>query len=87
MNAAFPSASSGALEKLTICCGGVPEGGAPAGGAQNDYEQASALVGQALSTALAEVGAMTVPKRLDARYEKFRRMGDVGFNDPGESSD
>ena len=70
--------------QLGLIDGIIPE---PAGGAQNDYEQASALVGQALSSALAEIGAMTVPERLDARYEKFRRMGDVGFNDTSDSSD
>jgi acetyl-CoA carboxylase carboxyl transferase subunit alpha len=69
--------------QLGLIDGIIPE---PAGGAQNDYEQASALVGQALSTALTEIGAMTVPERLDARYEKFRRMGDVGFNDTADSS-
>jgi acetyl-CoA carboxylase carboxyl transferase subunit alpha len=59
----------------------IPE---PVGGAHNDYEKAGALVGQALSLALVEVGAMTVQERLDTRYEKFRRMGDVGFEDGGD---
>jgi acetyl-CoA carboxylase carboxyl transferase subunit alpha len=65
--------------QLLLIDGIIPE---PPGGAHNDYEKASALVGQALSSALAEVGAMTAPARLDARYEKFRRMGDVGFEEP-----
>jgi acetyl-CoA carboxylase carboxyl transferase subunit alpha len=65
--------------QLLLIDGIIPE---PPGGAHNDYEKASALVGQALSSALAEVGAMTAPERLDARYEKFRRMGDVGFEEP-----
>ena len=68
--------------RLGLIDGIIPE---PPGGAHNDEEKASALVGQALSLALAEVGAMTAPDRLDARYEKFRRMGDVGFKDPGAS--
>jgi acetyl-CoA carboxylase carboxyl transferase subunit alpha len=58
----------------------IPE---PPGGAHNDHEGASALVDQALAAALAEVGALTPEARLQARYEKFRRMGEegVGFED------
>jgi acetyl-CoA carboxylase carboxyl transferase subunit alpha len=58
----------------------IPE---PAGGAHNDHEGASALVDQALAAALTEVGALTAEARLQARYEKFRRMGEegVGFED------
>src|SRR6185369_100169 len=56
----------------------IPE---PPGGAHNDYDTATALVDQALSAALQELATMTAPQRLDARYEKFRRMGDVGFED------
>src|SRR6476620_4898040 len=51
----------------------IPE---PSGGAHNDYEAAAALVDQALSAALADSERMTVPERLDARYAKFRRMGE-----------
>src|SRR5579862_6735348 len=64
--------------QLGLIDGIIPE---PPGGAHNDYEKASALVGQALSGALAEASALTVPERLDARYEKFRRMGDVGISE------
>ncbi len=53
----------------------VPE---PAGGAHNDYDAATALVDQALSTALAELSAMSVEERLAGRYEKFRQMGAEG---------
>ena len=53
----------------------IPE---PAGGAHNDYDTATALVDQALSAALAMSEAMTVPERLEARYAKFRRMGEEG---------
>jgi acetyl-CoA carboxylase carboxyl transferase subunit alpha len=66
------------MVQLGLIDGIIPE---PAGGAHNDYEKASALVGQALAAALAEVSAHTVPERLDARYEKFRRMGDVGISE------
>jgi len=65
--------------RLGLIDGIIPE---PSGGAHNDYEKASALVGQALATALAEVGALTVARRLDTRYQKFRRMGDVGVTEP-----
>ena len=56
----------------------IPE---PPGGAHNDYDKATALVDQALSDALATSAALTVPQRLEARYQKFRRMGDVGYID------
>ena len=60
----------------------IPE---PPGGAHNDYEAATALVDQALSAALADSARMTVAERLDARYAKFRRMGEEGtsFTDTG----
>lgn len=65
--------------QLGLIDGIVPE---PSGGAHNDYETASALVGQALTAALDEVSLLTVPERLEARYDKFRRMGDVGVEEP-----
>jgi len=30
---------------------------------------------------LQELGTLTAQQRLDRRYEKFRRMGDVGFDE------
>jgi acetyl-CoA carboxylase carboxyl transferase subunit alpha len=66
------------MVQLGLVDGIIPE---PPGGAHNDYEAATALIGQALSAALAEVGLMSTAERLDARYEKFRRMGDVGFSE------
>jgi acetyl-CoA carboxylase carboxyl transferase subunit alpha len=53
----------------------IPE---PSGGAHNDYDAATALVDQALAQALAEVAPLSVQDRLDARYAKFRRMGEEG---------
>lgn len=53
----------------------IPE---PAGGAHNDYDAATALVDQALSGALARSSAMSVAERLQARYDKFRKMGEEG---------
>lgn len=69
---------------LGLVDGIIPE---PPGGAHNDYETATALVDQALSVALAEVSALTVPERLEQRYAKFRRMGEEGssFTDTGSS--
>ena len=60
---------------LGLVDGIIPE---PPGGAHNDYETATALIDQALSTSLAEVSALTVAERLDQRYAKFRRMGEEG---------
>jgi acetyl-CoA carboxylase carboxyl transferase subunit alpha len=51
----------------------------PVGGAHTDPVRAAALVDVALGRALAEVGAMDVQARLDARYQKFRKMGSVGI--------
>ena len=65
---------------LGLVDGIIPE---PAGGAHNDYDRASALVDQALSAALADLSTQSVEERLDGRYEKFRRMGDVGIEDLG----
>ena len=63
----------------------IPE---PPGGAHNNYEAATALVDQALSAALADSARMTVAERLDARYAKFRRMGEEGtsFTDTTETT-
>src|SRR5262245_52292732 len=63
---------------LGLVDGIIPE---PAGGAHNDYDAAAALVDQALSAALVDLGSLTSAERLDMRYEKFRRMGDVGFEE------
>jgi acetyl-CoA carboxylase carboxyl transferase subunit alpha len=64
---------------LGLIDGIIPE---PAGGAHNDYDAATALVDQALSAALGELALLPVTARLDERYEKFRRMGDVGYEEP-----
>jgi acetyl-CoA carboxylase carboxyl transferase subunit alpha len=63
---------------LGLVDGIIPE---PGGGAHNDYDLATALLDQALSLALAELSPLGVSERLDARYEKFRRMGDIGYED------
>ena len=54
----------------------VPE---PTGGAHTNPTQAAALLDVALQRALAEVSALDVPAMLEARYQKFRKMGQVGI--------
>ncbi len=56
----------------------VPE---PIGGAHTNHELATSLLDAALERALAEVWAMDSASRLEARYQKFRQMGNVGINE------
>jgi acetyl-CoA carboxylase carboxyl transferase subunit alpha len=60
---------------LGLVDGIVPE---PTGGAHNNPDAATALVDQALSVSLAEVSALSIEARLEARYQKFRKMGEEG---------
>lgn len=54
----------------------VPE---PIGGAHTDHDRAAALLDGPLSRALAEASAMDSAARLEARYQKFRAMGNIGL--------
>jgi acetyl-CoA carboxylase carboxyl transferase subunit alpha len=54
----------------------VPE---PTGGAHTNPELAASLLDTALARALAEVSALEAEARLDARYRKWRAMGNVGL--------
>lgn len=54
----------------------VPE---PTGGAHTDHDRAAALLDGPLSRALAEASAMDSAARLEARYQKFRAMGNIGL--------
>jgi acetyl-CoA carboxylase carboxyl transferase subunit alpha len=54
----------------------VPE---PTGGAHTDHERAARLLDERLGPAVAEVTAAAPGARLDARYRKFRAMGNVGL--------
>ena len=54
----------------------VPE---PTGGAHTNPEQAAALMDVALERALADVARLGSEARLDARYRKWRAMGNVGL--------
>jgi acetyl-CoA carboxylase carboxyl transferase subunit alpha len=56
----------------------VPE---PTGGAHTNHELAASLIDAALSRALSEVSAMAPHVRLDVRYRKWRRMGNVGIQE------
>src|SRR5690349_15552561 len=51
----------------------------PTGGAHTNHEQAAALLDQALERALSSVSAMEPSVRLDARYQKWRAMGNAGL--------
>ncbi len=51
----------------------------PTGGAHTNPEQAAALMDAALERALTEVSALESEARLDARYRKWRAMGNVGL--------
>lgn len=66
------------LLRLKLIDGIVPE---PHGGAQEDYDKAAELLGQALQGALAELKNKTPKQLIDERYEKFRNMGNF-FTEP-----
>jgi acetyl-CoA carboxylase carboxyl transferase subunit alpha len=51
----------------------------PTGGAHTDHGRAAVLLDGPLSRALAEVSAIDPAARLDARYQKFRAMGNIGI--------
>ena len=57
----------------------VPE---PTGGAHTNHNLAAALFDTALERALMSVLAMDSATRLEARYQKFRVMGNVGIDEP-----
>lgn len=54
----------------------VPE---PIGGAHTNHDQAATLLDTPLAEALRTAGALDTATRLEQRYQKFRRMGDVGI--------
>jgi len=56
----------------------IPE---PVGGAQTNHELATSLLDSALARALGVVSAMDPASRMDARYQKFRAMGNVGIDE------
>ena len=66
------------LEKFGVIDEIVAE---PVGGAHTNHERAATLLDAALRRALADVWAMEPSERLDARYLKFRAMGNIGINE------
>jgi acetyl-CoA carboxylase carboxyl transferase subunit alpha len=56
----------------------VPE---PVGGAHTNHDWAATLVDTSLAKALQEVSEMDSSTRLDARYRKWRAMGNVGITE------
>src|SRR5687768_6717038 len=51
----------------------------PVGGAHTNPDAAATLLDGPIERALGELTALDTQTRLDRRYEKFRRMGDVGL--------
>jgi acetyl-CoA carboxylase carboxyl transferase subunit alpha len=51
----------------------------PVGGAHTNLDAAAALLDTALWRHFSEVSRMEASARLDARYEKWRKMGNVGI--------
>ena len=53
----------------------------PSGGAHTNHDVAARLLDEPLSRALSEVSAMNPADRLEARYRKFRVMGNIGIKE------
>jgi len=53
----------------------------PVGGAHTNHDRAATLLDAALERALTGVWSMEPAVRLDARYRKFRAMGNIGINE------
>ncbi len=60
------------LKELGVVDGIVPE---PKGGAHHDHKAAAEMLKTSLSENLAALDKIAVPKLLEGRYEKFRRIG------------
>jgi acetyl-CoA carboxylase carboxyl transferase subunit alpha len=54
----------------------IPE---PLGGAHHNYQEAATILGDVIERHLVTLNALPSAERLDARYQKFRQMGDVGL--------
>jgi acetyl-CoA carboxylase carboxyl transferase subunit alpha len=55
----------------------------PAGGAHRDPDAAADAVGEAVARELSALSTLSVEARLEARYQKFRRMGSFLESGPG----
>ncbi len=51
----------------------------PPGGAHTDLDRAAALLDPVVASALKQLGALSTSALVEARYRKFRAMGDVGL--------
>ena len=60
------------LLKLEVVDEIVPE---PEGGAHRNYDSAAADLGEALRRNLERISQVPIPKLLENRYQKFRRLG------------
>jgi len=54
----------------------IPE---PLGGAHHDYGKAATILGDVIERHLVTLNATPSAALLEARYQKFRQMGDVGL--------
>ena len=63
------------LKELDIIDAIVPE---PAGGAQADHAKQATILGEHLMACLEELRTVAPAERVEARYQKFRRMGVFG---------
>jgi acetyl-CoA carboxylase carboxyl transferase subunit alpha len=68
--------TAGSLKKLKLVDHVVPE---PPGGAHSDHKEAARILDQYIGESLARVDRMMPEERIEARYQKFRRMGNVGL--------
>jgi acetyl-CoA carboxylase carboxyl transferase subunit alpha len=66
------------LERFGVIDEIVPE---PVGGSHTNPEMAATLLDAPIARALEESSALDTRTMLDRRYEKFRRMGDVGLTE------
>ncbi|MFQ5876087.1 MAG: acetyl-CoA carboxylase carboxyltransferase subunit alpha [Acidobacteriota bacterium] len=63
------------LKELGVIDEIVPE---PSGGAQVDHARQAAILDEFLAARLEEMSPLPADERLEARYQKFRRMGSFG---------
>jgi acetyl-CoA carboxylase carboxyl transferase subunit alpha len=68
--------TAGDLLKMGLVDQVVPE---PPGGAHSDHKATVQILADSLSHSLERIEKMTSEERLEARYQKFRRMGEIGL--------
>lgn len=65
------------MVKLGLVDSMIPE---PAGGAHEDYDEAARLLKERLLSSLHELSGKSTAELIEARYEKFRKMGNFFLN-------